>query len=271
MQQYNYWGFGTNEPPPSLRTKRQLTEVGLSPFKPVGFIETNKYTLYLYDPDSTDSTRPKRKPTQKQLESLQKGRARSKYKAWYRNGGFIEEDRVKTVGWARKLMHEGCLVLDTETTGLGKAEIVEIAIVNHRGETLINSLVRPTVEIPANAIAIHGITSKMVETAPTFPEIYPQIKEVIEGKKIAIYNSDADIGFLNYCCKLHKLKKLKLEDTICLMHWYSQWYGEYSSYWRDYKFQPLNGGHRALQDCLAALHALKEMAEDDPEMKVPDL
>lgn len=271
MQQYNYWGFGTNEPPAHLKTKKQLAEVGLSAIKPVGFIETKKYTISLYDPNLPSSTRPKREPTQKQLENLQKGRAKAKYKAWYKNGGFIEKDRVKTVGWARELMHEGCLVLDTETTGLGKAEIVEIAIVNHHGETLFNSLVRPTVEIPPEAIAIHGITSKMVETASTFLEIYPQIKEIIEGKKIAIYNSDPDIGFLNYCCKLHDLQKLQLEDTICLMHWYSQWYGEYSDYWKDYKFQPLNGGHRALQDCIAALQALKEMAEDDPEMKIPDL
>jgi DNA polymerase III subunit epsilon len=271
MQQYNYWESGTNEPPPSLKTKRQLAEIGLSAIKPVGFIETSKYTLHLYDPDSPESTRPKREPTPKQLENLQKGRAKAKYKTWYKNGGFIEEARVKTVGWARKLILEGCLILDTETTGLGKAEIVEIAIINHQGEVLLNSLVRPTIEIPSGATSIHGITSEMVEAAPTFPEIYPRIKEIIEGKKIAIYNSDADIGFLNYCCKLHKLKKLKLEDTICLMYWYSRWYGKYSGYWRDYKFQPLNGGHRALQDCLAALSALKEIVEDDPEMKVPDL
>jgi DNA polymerase-3 subunit epsilon len=270
MEQYNYWGSGTKEPPPHLKTKRQLVEVGLAAIKSVGFIETKKYTISLYDPNLPSSTRPKREPTQKQLENLQKGRAKALGKAWRKNGGFIEEDRVKTVGWARELMHEGCLVLDTETTGLGEAEIVEIAIINHQGDVLLNSLVRPTIEIPEGAIAIHGITLEMVEAAPTFPEIYPQIKEIIEDKKIAIYNSEADIGFLNYCCKLHTLKKLKLEDTICLMHWYARWYGEYSGYWRDYKFQPLNGGHRALEDCLAALDALKEMASDDPEMKIPD-
>lgn len=36
------------------------------------------------------------------------------------------------------------LFLDTETTGLdGRAEIVELAEVNARGETLINTLARP--------------------------------------------------------------------------------------------------------------------------------
>lgn len=47
---------------------------------------------------------------------------------------------------------------------------------------------------------------------------------------------------------------------------YAQWYGEYSEYWGDYKWQPLPGGdHTALGDSLAALECLKEMARDNPE------
>ncbi|MEH2148554.1 3'-5' exonuclease [Nostoc sp.] len=271
MQQYNYWGYGTNEPPAHLKSKKQLSEIGLAPANPVGFIDTKKYTLYLYDPDLLDSAKPKREPTPKQLENLKKGRAKSQYRAWYRNGGFVEEDRARTVGWARELLEKGTLILDTETTGLGNAEIVEIAIINHQGETLLNTLVQPTIEIPGEVIAIHGITNEMVRNAPSFPEIYPKIKEVLADNTIAIYNADADMGFLRYCCKLHGLKSLKLRDrTVDLMEYYACWYGEYSSYWRDYKWQPLNGGHRALSDCLAALEVLKEMAADDPQMRVPD-
>jgi DNA polymerase III subunit epsilon len=47
------------------------------------------------------------------------------------------------------------------------------------------------------------------------------------------------------------------------MEWYAQYYGEWSSYYEDYKWQPLNGGHNAIVDCLACLDLIKEMAADE--------
>ncbi|BCC80200.1 MULTISPECIES: 3'-5' exonuclease [Bacillus] len=56
------------------------------------------------------------------------------------------------------------LVLDTQTTGLGETdEIVEIAVTDLDGKTLLNTLVKPTVPISDDATMIHGITNKMVE------------------------------------------------------------------------------------------------------------
>jgi DNA polymerase III subunit epsilon len=144
-------------------------------------------------------------------------------------------------------------------------------VIDSGGETLLNTLVRPTISISQEAMAVHGINEEMVSSAPGFPEIYPQLKTVLMGKQIAIYNDGFDRRVLNYCCRLHQLPLLGFKDrTVCLMHWYSRWYGEYSSYWRDYKYQPLGGSHRALGDCLQALKLLKEMADDDPVFRVPD-
>jgi DNA polymerase-3 subunit epsilon len=47
----------------------------------------------------------------------------------------------------------------------------------------------------------------------------------------------------------------------CIMEWYAQYFGEYSKYWGNYKWQPLCGDHRALGDALAALERLKAMAQ----------
>jgi len=50
--------------------------------------------------------------------------------------------RADLAEWARGLYGKGFLVLDTETSGLlecGKAEILEIAIINQDGETLLNT------------------------------------------------------------------------------------------------------------------------------------
>lgn len=72
MIKYDYWG-GSNPPPENLKTTKQLTELGLKGVKAVGFIETRKYTISLYNINDINSVKPKRQATSKQLESLKKG------------------------------------------------------------------------------------------------------------------------------------------------------------------------------------------------------
>ena len=240
----------------------------------MGFIETPKYICYLYDPDNPDSVRPKKQASEKQIAALQKGRTEQKrkanYRRWYRHEGFIEEDRSEVVRWVQKIIQQDWVILDCETTGLGDAEVVEIAVIDSQKQTLLNTLVRPSVPIPTEATAIHGITDEMVADAPTFPEIYSKLKEVLLFKIILIYNDEADRNFIHYCCKLYNLPKIKFKDrTYCLLNWYAQWYGEFSEYWKGYKWQPLCGGHRALNDCLRAYDYLMEIAQDDPNFNVP--
>lgn len=69
LDEYKWWGK-PGEPPQNLKTKKQLAELGLSPAKAVGIIRAQKYDVLLYDPDNPESCRPKRKPTEKQLETL---------------------------------------------------------------------------------------------------------------------------------------------------------------------------------------------------------
>ncbi|MBO0792023.1 MAG: hypothetical protein J2P36_13900 [Ktedonobacteraceae bacterium] len=45
--------------------------------------------------------------------------------------------------------------------------------------------------------------------------------------------------------------------------------GQWSEYHEDYQWQPLNGGHRALGDALAALDVLKHMAATPEEDMSP--
>ncbi|MFE6365904.1 hypothetical protein ACFVP3_38810 [Streptomyces sp. NPDC057806] len=40
---------------------------------------------------------------------------------------------------------------------------------------------------------------------------------------------------------------------------YSDWVGDWSDYWGNNRWQPLNGGHRALGDCRAVLDCLRVM------------
>lgn len=275
MDEYKWWGKA-GEPPPHLKTKKQLAELGLSPLKAVGIIRAQKYDVLLYDPDNPESCRPKKKPTEKQLETLaanrEKARIKREYNAWYNSRDrIIEQDRVAAVRWAREeLSKDDWVILDTETTGLHNAEIVEIAIVNNLGVTLLNTLVKPSIPIPADVVAIHGISDEMVANSPSFPEVYPQIVEVLEGKRVLIYNAAFDIKILDYCRKLHGLKSFNLSKRYeCVMEWHAQWAGDWSDYHEGYRWHPLCGGHRALDDCLATLDRVKKIAADSDTFHCP--
>ncbi|HEY9863728.1 MAG TPA: 3'-5' exonuclease [Candidatus Obscuribacterales bacterium] len=277
IAKYCWWGSGGNEPPPNLKTKKQLSEMGLSPIAAVGVIHTRKYYLYLYDLDNPQSVKPKRKCSPKQLENLAKQRYKQakirRYQEWYESCGRFEFDKINAIKTAKNYLENKSqyIILDTETTGLNEAQIVEIAVIDLDGKILLNTLVKPTILIPPEVIEIHGITDEMVADSPSFPEVYPLITEVLKDKTVLIWNRNFDVSILNYCRNIHKLPSFKLSDrSECLMEIHAQWNGEWSTYWQDYKWQPLCSEHRALSDCLAALNIINIMATDNDTIEYPE-
>lgn len=90
------------------------------------------------------------------------------------------------------------LFLDTETTGLNPGAgdtIVEVAIVDHFGRTLLETLVNPRFPIPSQASVIHGISDQMVRTKPTLQQVLPRIRKIIAGEQVVIYNAKFDTPF----------------------------------------------------------------------------
>ena len=166
------------------------------------------------------------------------------------------------------------VILDTETTGLYPCEIVQIAIIDLQGKTLLNTLVKPTRKIELGAAAIHGITENTVINAPTFKEIYEQVKSIINKKTVLIYNADFDGSVLDLCCEVYGLSKFKY-DELCIMHLYSEFVGEWNDYHNSNKWQKLPGGdHSAVGDCLATLEVIKYIAKtpvDDTKIAAREL
>ena len=84
---------------------------------------------------------------------------------------------------------------DLETTGtnVAKDRIVEIAILkvypngNKESKTW---LVNPEMEIPANVVAIHGISNEKVANEPTFKQLSKEIYKMIKDSDLGGYNSD---------------------------------------------------------------------------------
>ncbi|MGR5144741.1 3'-5' exonuclease [Photobacterium sp. DNB23_23_1] len=181
---------------------------------------------------------------------------------------------------AKQWLESNCLILDTETTGLGDdAEICEISVINSTGTVFLNTLVKPVNPIPADATAIHGITNEMVINAPTWLNILPHVLTTLFESNVVIYNSFYDLRLMiqssiasgvarkDAISDFHKIK----QRTYCAMLAYAEYYGEINHY-GDYRWQKLTkaadqqgvavdgNAHRALADCKMTLGILEVMA-----------
>ncbi len=87
------------------------------------------------------------------------------------------------------------VVFDIETTGLSIANdrIVEICIVrdNVDGSQDVKTMrINPTIPIPAEVTAIHGITDEDVKDCPTFAEVAHELNQFLENCDMGGYNSN---------------------------------------------------------------------------------
>ena len=113
-------------------------------------------------------------------------------------GEDIHHERSHLTAAATKLLAAEPLILDTETTGLGdEAEICEIAVIRHDGSVVLDTLVRPTGKIPADATRVHGITDADVRDAPSIDDVLDaRVRLFLASHPIAIYNADYDLRLL---------------------------------------------------------------------------
>lgn len=96
------------------------------------------------------------------------------------------------------------IVLDTETTGMDPStgdRIVEIGCVelmNHvpTGKHL-HLYLNPERDVPAEAVAVHGLTADFLAKHPTFAEVVDKFIDFIGDDMLIIHNADFDVKFLN--------------------------------------------------------------------------
>ncbi len=86
------------------------------------------------------------------------------------------------------------LFMHSKTTGAAdQAEVVEIAVLDSAGNPLIDALVKPKRHIRPNATDEHGITDEMVDNAPKWTEVLPEIEETLSRKKVCVYDLDSEM------------------------------------------------------------------------------
>lgn len=96
------------------------------------------------------------------------------------------------------------IVLDTETTGMNPDtgdRIVEIGCVeleNHvaTGRSL-HLYLNPERDVPAEAVAVHGLTAEFLAGHPTFAEVVDKFVDFIGEDVLVIHNAEFDVKFLN--------------------------------------------------------------------------
>lgn len=177
-----------------------------------------------------------------------------------------KHDKAQASEWARGMLGRADVcILDTETTDLS-GEVIELAIVDLAGEPLYVGRFNPSVPIAAEAEAVHGISMRDLAEAPTWAEQVDVIREVLRDRLVLIYNAEFDVDVLRRTCRNHCVPTLSMQ-TKCLMKWYAQYCNEWSDYWGNYRWQPLDGDHSALGDARAALAVLREMAGKAVEVR----
>ena len=142
---------------------------------------------------------------------------------------------------AMDFLLEEHVFLDTETTGVDDtAEIVEICIVGADGGTIVDTLVKPTVEIPDGATAVHGISDAMVASAPTWPKVWPEIKWVINGHVVGIYNAEFDTRLIRQSHIQAGMEWVPLgARALCIMKLYAKIHGVWDDHHGSYTWQSL--------------------------------
>ncbi len=118
------------------------------------------------------------------------------------------------------------IVLDTETTGLDPLRgdrLVEIGCVEifnrmPTGQTF-HRYFNPQRDMPAEAFAVHGLSTEFLSSKPLFEEEVEDFLAFIGDAPLVIHNASFDISFIN--AELDRLKRVpilrdRLVDTLLL-------------------------------------------------------
>ena len=184
--------------------------------------------------------------------------------------------------WSHLIGRRDVLILDTETTGLHKnSEIVDLAIVDTTGRTVMDVPVMPQGYIPAGAAKVHGLTKARLKAlvARPWPDHHGAFLSAIRSAAVVcVYNLAFDMRMLDQTMGRYGLDDEGVVDQvseICIMLDYARW-RRIPHPWRrgDYKWHTLDQAyrhecgraaqtHRALADCRMVLDLMRTVSAKD--------
>lgn len=167
------------------------------------------------------------------------------------------------------------IFFDLETTGINiaKDRIIEIAILKVNTDKSTESkhyLINPTIPIPKESSAIHGIFDKDVADKPTFKAVAKDLSRFLQGCDFAGYNSNkfdvpllveeflrADVEF--------NIKNRKFIDVQTIFHKMEQ--RTLGAAYKFYCSKDLVNAHSALADVQATLEVFAAQLERYSDLK----
>lgn len=175
------------------------------------------------------------------------------------------------------------IVLDTETTGLDcfKNEMLQLSIIDGNGKKLFNNYLKPEqIKRWPDAQKIHGISPAKVARKKPFSAHREKVQDIINHADLIItYNERFDLPFL----KLGGITFPTDKYYYDVMETYAEYYGEWNSYFEDYKWQTLisaarhfgfdytgEKAHDALTDVKATLHVYQKLTDKQRRLQRVD-
>jgi DNA polymerase-3 subunit epsilon len=186
-------------------------------------------------------------------------------------GPFV--DRTDALSWAKELVgRDDVLYVDTETTGVrfGRDDVIDIGIVDSAGRVVMDQLVRPVVAIPADSEAVHGISNRVVASAPGLEALWTDISRLIANRVVVSYNANFDQQMLADAAKRRGLARLSPARWDCAMEAFAAFNGQLSHHRRGYRWINLETAsrilgieppqHRAVSDAMVCLEVVQELS-----------
>lgn len=178
--------------------------------------------------------------------------------------------RSQAIETAQALIAKESLFLEIESTSFTeKAEIYDICILDSGANVLFQSLVRPS-RLYFGYEQKARIDLAELEAAPTWAEIYPEVIDLLTGKRVIVYNAE----HIKKCLVNSSLKAgfawPKEMAFECAMTIYAAYYGKWNGKFREYQYQPLPfSKHDAIGDALAVHRLINHIASTPLPKTIP--
>lgn len=153
--------------------------------------------------------------------------------------GIKSKLRTKAYATAR-MMHDlindkydDLVILDTETTGLDcNDQIIELAIINMRGDTLFDRRFKPSVAINPDAAHIHGIDHDALIDCDSWPAHHASIANILKNKTVLIFNKRFDVSMMYQTAIAFNCDASFINDfdSVCIMYAAADFYGATNRY-----------------------------------------
>lgn len=217
---------------------------------------------WYYTADSKDARYDRWKVTDVMEDKGYGGRGQEPaWKSRPRDDGYVPKHAATL--FTKLNIPDDFIMLDTETTGLeNDDEVVELGIIDARGNELYSCTFKPEKEVNPEAAKVSGLTNEKLAGSPLFKDEWPKIKAVIADHPVIAHNIDFDSRLL-----AQTARKYGLEDD----YKFARMYDTRDMARKAFKMQ--RGGysmqslsdvlglgtekHRAVEDCQMELQLLR--------------